>query len=62
MSSCRICGCRCDPGDLQSGICDDCREEELQRELKQEERRQMLARHVTEQADGQLVMIGADNE
>lgn len=58
MSICRMCGCRCDPGDLQNGVCDDCREEKLQAEIREEERRQMFARHITEQADGQLVMIG----
>lgn len=57
MRKCEQCGCLCDPGDLQGGVCDDCREEEVQRNRKAEERRQMLARHITQQEDGQLVMI-----
>lgn len=27
MRSCRICHCLCDPGDLEQGVCDDCRAE-----------------------------------
>lgn len=26
MVKCAICGCNCDPSDLVSGICDECRE------------------------------------
>lgn len=57
MSSCRKCGCLCDPSDLQSGVCDDCREEERIHEERLDNRLIMLARHVTEQEDGQLMMI-----
>lgn len=35
MRICRICGYRCDPGDLINGVCDDCRmenEEQMERE------------------------------
>lgn len=28
MERCRVCGCRCDPGDTINGVCDDCRMEE----------------------------------
>lgn len=34
MVSCRRCGCNCDPGDLKGGICEDCREEERQEEVR----------------------------
>lgn len=57
MGSCRKCGCRCDPSDLQGGVCDDCREEERQQEERLDNRLAMLAHHVTEQEDGQIVMI-----
>lgn len=32
MIECRICGCNCDPGDLQEGVCDDCRTEKTAKE------------------------------
>ena len=57
MYICGICGCRCDAGELHGGVCDDCREEAALKEQKREEWRQMRARHITEQADGQLVLI-----
>ena len=34
MLSCRVCGCLCDPGDLLGGVCDDCREADLQKEIR----------------------------
>lgn len=37
MVRCERCKCLCDPGDLISGICDDCREEE-QREQEQKQK------------------------
>lgn len=40
MRKCDKCGCICDSGDLQGGICDDCRE----REQKQDERYGMILR------------------
>lgn len=58
MRKCEQCGCLCDPGDLQGGVCDDCREEYERQAQRNEDRRQMLARHIAERADGQLVMIG----
>ena len=58
MRKCEQCGCLCDPGDLQGGVCDDCREEYERQVQRNEDRRQMLARHIAEQEDGQLVMIG----
>ena len=58
MSICRICGCRCDPGDLVNGVCDDCRYEQIKAEVRERERQELFARNIKEQADGQLVMIG----
>ena len=51
MSKCRTCGCLCDPGDLQNGVCDDCREEES----RKEEYRRMQGIQLSEQTDGQIV-------
>ena len=36
MLKCRICSCICDPADLRGGICDDCREQAEQEEVRQE--------------------------
>lgn len=40
MRKCDKCGCLCDPGDLQNGICDDCRSAEH----KQEENKDIVLR------------------
>lgn len=40
MRKCEKCNCLCDSGDLQNGICDDCRPQEQ----KQEENQEMLLR------------------
>ena len=61
MSSCRKCGCLCDPSDLLGGVCDDCMEAERQLEIRQEWNRMMIARNVIEQADGQLAMSATHN-
>lgn len=42
MSKCRICGCMCDPGDLQNGVCDYCREEEAKEEFRSRKLDEML--------------------
>lgn len=36
MRSCRICNCLCDPGDLEQGVCDDCRAELSKKEENKE--------------------------
>lgn len=56
MQECRLCGYLYDPGELQGFVCDDCREAERQLEIRKEWNRKMRARHITEQADGQLVL------
>lgn len=56
MSNCRKCGCRCDSGDLIGGVCDDCREEERQMEIRSEWNRKLFSRNISEQPDGQLVL------
>ena len=56
---CRICRGLCDAGELTNGVCDDCREEEIQLEIRKELNRKMLARNIMEQPDGQLVMCYA---
>ena len=60
--TCHICGCNCDAGELENGVCDDCRtqaaEEEEKRRLRirKELNIAMHARYA-QQADGQLVMF-----
>lgn len=56
---CRICGCNCDAGELSNGVCEICLEEEKQKEVRKDMHRKMLARNITEQSDGQLVMCYA---
>ena len=57
MYICNRCGCRCDAGELRAGICDDCWEEERQQEQRREMDRKMRESCITEQPDGQLVLI-----
>lgn len=57
MYICNRCGCRCDAGELHAGICDDCREEEQRQEERREMDRKMRESCITEQPDGQLVLI-----
>lgn len=42
MIRCEHCNCLCDPGDLIGGVCDDCREEELQKEEQKERMTKMF--------------------
>ncbi len=44
MNSCRICGCLCDPGDMVNGVCDDCRMENEERTVRQDQLFMMLNR------------------
>ena len=57
MYICNRCGARCDAGELRAGICDDCREEDRQQEQRREMDRKMRESCITEQPDGQLVLI-----
>ena len=56
MSTCKRCGCICDPGDIRNGICDDCREEEKSLEIRREWYLKMRAQNIIEQPDGQLTI------
>lgn len=56
MSTCKRCGCICDPGDIRNGICDDCREEERSLEIRREWYLKMRAQNIIEQPDGQLTI------
>ena len=49
---CDTCGGICDPGDLVSGVCAECREEDVRRT----ERILRMGREVKEQGDGQMVL------
>lgn len=42
MIQCDRCNCRCDPGDLVNGICDDCREEEGREQERHQKMSYML--------------------
>ena len=42
MLTCRICGCNCDPADLQNGVCEDCRTEQDEKAEKKEQLAQMM--------------------
>ena len=55
--TCNVCGCNCDAGELENGVCDDCREEEEEHEIRKEWTRKMLSRFISQQSDGQLVMF-----
>lgn len=59
---CYGCGGMCDAGELENGICYDCRQEYLQRmEAKSLQTRaelnQLIRAKYREQADGQMVMV-----
>ena len=62
---CHICGALCDPGELENGVCFDCRSDAVQ---KQDERscqtirslNQLMRARYAEQSDGQLVMGGIE--
>ena len=57
MYECSSCKCLFDAGELHGGVCDDCIEKEEQQEARKEWTRKMLARNVSEQPNGQLVMF-----
>lgn len=42
MRSCRICHCLCDPGDLEQGVCDDCRAEMRKKEETKENTERLM--------------------
>lgn len=58
---CHICGGMCDPGELENGVCFDCRKESAERT---EERslsirksiNRMLQERIQQQKDGQMAM------
>lgn len=61
MYECHVCGGLCDPGELENGVCFDCRSDAA----KQQESRnlnvrkdlnQMIRKRIGEQHDGQMVM------
>ena len=58
---CRICGGICDPGELENGVCFDCRKEALKRKDDYEfgirkELNQLIQSKIREQRGGQKVM------
>lgn len=57
MYQCNRCSCLFDAGELHGGVCDDCREEERQLEIRKEWNMKMRSRNITEQKDGQMVMF-----
>lgn len=57
MVRCKNCQCLCDPGDIIGGICDDCREDAIRQEERDEQHINIRKRSIAEQPDGQMVMI-----
>lgn len=59
---CHICHGKCDPGELENGVCFDCRSEAVKMEdarrlrVRKELNRSILAMQYAQQADGQLVL------
>lgn len=61
MYECHVCGGLCDPGELENGVCFECRSEDVK---KQENRNLnirkstnlMIQERIREQHDGQMVM------
>ncbi len=61
MYECHICGGLCDPGELENGVCFDCRSEDARRieahRLDVRKRiNQMLQERIGQQKDGQMSM------
>ena len=59
---CYGCGGMWDAGELENGVCYDCRQEDLRRMearslQKRKELNQLLKAKYAEQADGQMVMV-----
>lgn len=59
--NCHICGGSCDPGELENGVCFDCRKgaSEWQENRNLDIRKsinQMIQERIREQYDGQMVM------
>ena len=59
---CHVCGGMCDAGELESGVCYGCRDEELRKEeariLKmRKDVNQLIRARYAEQNDGQMVMM-----
>lgn len=58
---CHICLGLCDPGELENGVCFECRKEAAERREKREfeirkELNQLIQSRIREQKDGQMVM------
>ena len=57
MYECDRCKCLFDAGELHGGVWCDWIEKEEQQEARKEWTRKMLARNVSEQPNGQLVIV-----
>lgn len=58
---CHICGGSCDPGELENGVCFDCRSKDVERRENhnlgiRKSINQMIQDRIREQHDGQMVM------
>ena len=60
MYECHICGSNCDPGELENGVCFDCRVDAIEKqEVRTIENIKMwnqAVRRYKQQSDGQMVM------
>ena len=59
---CHVCLGSCDPGELENGVCFDCRKESVKNQEKRESQirkdlNQIIQSRIKEQKDGQLVMV-----
>lgn len=58
---CHICGAMCDPGELENGVCFECRSESVDRKDQKNcktirEINQLIRARYAQQANGQMVM------
>ncbi len=53
---CAVCGGVCDPGELNGGICFECRTEETEREERRAGEFARILGAVKEQMDGQMAL------
>lgn len=65
LYKCYACGGLCDAGELENGVCYDCRQEDLRRMearslQKRKELNQLIRSKYAEQTDGQMVMVMGD--
>lgn len=61
MYECHVCSGLCDPGELENGVCFECRSEDVERQESRnfeirKSLNQMIQERIKEQKGGQMVM------